>query len=152
VTGLPVRARMRALVGGLIALTLIGSASGIERAMALPVVPPSVQSHASREAVHRRAPSDCSSGFVCLWGHVGFEGAMISIPHQTDSWDSLGTFSNRARSFVNNKGYDARLAENADGSGDHHCLPAQTQQSTMGSFNGKASAIYVYGNNDVCNN
>lgn len=175
-TGKPVRAFTRALLGAFLAIAIIGATAGPVLARHHPTNPatngqrsvPIVEgrqagwfagrAHAVKPrsrpvAAVPRSASDCGSQVICLWGHQGFDGQIFIVANQTNGWDSLaGTFNDRARSFVNNKAVDARLAENSDGSGDHHCLPAGTQQSTMGSFNGEASAINVYGSNAVCNN
>ncbi len=146
-TGKPVRARTRALIGACLALASVYATTGQV------IAKDGSANRLQRPAATPSAASDCGSGVICLWGQQSFDGEIFVVAHQTNGWSSLvGSFNDRARSFVNNKALDARLAENANGSGNHHCLPAATQQSTMGSFNGEASAIYVYGNNDICNN
>jgi hypothetical protein len=151
------RTRLRArIISVLIAATAVmgvlassaaaeGSTSNQDEVFQVPSLAPASGPDATTE--------QCAySGAVCLADFQNLLGeALVILEGPTGGWKKIPSgFNDRAESFESTKPNDVRLAQNADGSGEHHCVPHMSRQNTMGTFNNKASAYWVYNNPNVC--
>jgi hypothetical protein len=98
------------------------------------------------------AASDCPSGWVCLWQHPDFEGAMVMF-HDCCAWENLADygFNNMMSSWRNRKSVDAKVAELANGDGARLCLRSSSMDSRVGSaWNDTASSAKVFASDGAC--
>ena len=59
--------------------------------------------------------SQCPSGWVCLFQDVGYNGRMVKNRQVTSHAQWLGTFNDKASSWVNNSNHDALLYKDWNG-------------------------------------
>jgi hypothetical protein len=105
-----------------------------------------------RVALEPVAASDCPSGWVCLWQHADFEGAMVML-HDCCAWENLADvgFNNMMSSWRNRKAVDAKVAELANGDGARLCLRSSSSDSWVGSaWNDSASSAKVFASDGAC--
>lgn len=97
------------------------------------------------------APSDCPIDWVCLWELSNYDGGMVQY-RDCCSWYNLADvgFNNKASAWRNRKSVDAKVADNANGSGAILCLNSGSQAASMGSWDNEATSIKIFSSSSAC--
>jgi hypothetical protein len=89
------------------------------------------------------AADDCSADYVCLYSLTDYGGGLRQF--SANRWQNLGDFgfNDTTASVKNRRDWDALLAEDSNGNGAWRCFDSHSATSTLGSFNNRASSVFV---------
>jgi hypothetical protein len=95
--------------------------------------------------------SECSFGQVCLWDNPEFSGGVRKYGGPI-GWTNLSEsgFNDMTTSVWNDTSVDAKLSQNAGGTGRNVCINSGETRAGLGEFNNEASAIKIFESANVC--